>query len=124
MPITFEVVIQQILNELGAIKGATAVTADTNFTSSPSTSTVIGPDFIPSMVQPALASSISDTVEEIASTPHHPERLRFADVTGSLANLDPIPQTGSTTARIIGVPGFVRDASDNKACRPATLDAV
>lgn len=124
MPITFESVIQQVLNELGAVAGATAVTADANFTAAPSTATVNGPDFIPNMVNPALAATISEIVEAIASIPFHPERLRFADTTASLANLDPIPQVGSGVARIIGVPGYVKDSSDGKACRPASLDAI
>ena len=124
MAITFDSVINQILNELSAIKGATAAAADANFTAAPSTSIVIGPDFLPSMVQPTLATVIGKTVEAIASTPRHPERQRFADVTASLANRDAIPQTGSGGSRIIGIPGFVRDASDSEALLPAPLDAV
>ena len=124
MAITFESVIQQVLNELGNVKGANPVAADSNFTATPSTATVLGPDFIPSMVQPALAATLSELVEVIASMPHHPERMFFGDVTAALANLDPVPQVGNTGARIIGVPGYIKDSSDNKACRPATLDAV
>lgn len=124
MAITFERVIQEVLNELGAVAGATAATADTNYTASPSTSTVIGPDFIPSMVNDALAGAIAEIVECIASFPHHPERARFADVTASLANRAAIPQTGSGGARIIGVPGFVRDASDAQALEEVSLDKV
>jgi len=124
MAITYEKVIQQVLNELGAVTGATATTADTNYTASPTTSTVIGPDFVPSMVNDALAATLGEIVEAIASTPKNPERSRFADVTSSLANLADIPQTGSGGARIIGLPRFVRDASDNKACLPIPLDAV
>lgn len=124
MAITFEVVIQEVLNRLGAVAGATAATADTNYNASPSTSTVIGPDFLASNVEDALAASIGEIVEAIASTPKHPERQRFADVTGNLANNAAIPQTGSGGSRIIGVPGFVMDSSDSKACLPATLDEV
>lgn len=125
MAITFERVIQQVLSELGAVLGATATAAETNYDASPTTSTVIGPDFTPSMVEDALASTIGEIVEAIASTPHHPERQRFASVTASLANLAAIPQVDSGgSSRIIGIPGFVRDASDSRACRPAKLDEV
>lgn len=124
MAITYESVIQQILNELGAVKGATAVDASTNFSASPTTSTVIGPDFVPTMVEPALASTISKTVEAIASTPRHPERQRFADVTASLVNLAAIPRVGSGGLTIIGTPGFVRDAVNSKTLLPASLDEV
>jgi len=124
MAITFERVIQQVLNRLGAVLGATASTADTNYAASPSTLTVVGPDFLDSHVEDALAATISEIVEAIATTPLHPERQRFADVTGSLANRADIPTTGSGGSRIIGVPRFVRDASDSKAVLPAPLDAV
>jgi hypothetical protein len=125
MAITFERVIQQALNRLGAVLGATASAAETNYDASPSTSTVIGPDFTPGTVEDALAASLGEIVEAIASTPVHPERQRFADVTATLANLAAIPQTNAAaTARIIGVPGFVRDASDNIACLPNSLDAI
>lgn len=124
MAITFERVIQQILNELGAVLGATATAADTNYAASPTTSTVIGPDFVPSHVNDALAATLGEIAEAIASTPHHPERQRFADVTVSLANRAAIPQVGVTTARIIGIPGFVRDASNAEALIPDTLDRV
>lgn len=124
MAITFERVIQEALNELGAVKGANASDADTNYIATPSTSTVIGPDFLASQVQDALAGVIGEIVECIASTPYHPERARFADETASLANLDPIPQDGSSGARIIGVPGYVKDASDGRACEEVSLDKV
>jgi hypothetical protein len=66
-----------------------------------------------------------EIVEAIASTPKHPERQRYADVTASLANLAAIPRTGAGTSKlIIGVLGFVRDASDSQAVEPAPLDAV
>lgn len=124
MAITYSSVIQQILNELGAVKGATAATADTNFTATPDVTTVIGPDFVPNMIDPALAATLAEIVEAIASTPHHPERQRYFDETNSLANRDPIPETGSGGERIIGVPGYVKDASDGEPLEPASLDAV
>lgn len=124
MAITYERVIQEVLNRLGAVLGATASTAETNYDASPTTSTVIGPDFTPGMIEDALASTQSEIVECIAATPHHPERQRFADVTANLANLDAIPQVGASAARIIGIPGFVRDASDSKALLPTSLDRI
>jgi hypothetical protein len=124
MAITFEKVIHEILNELGAIKGATAADASTNFNASPSTSTVIGPDFVPAMVEPALAATLGETVEAIAATPLHPERGRFVDVTTGLANRATIPRVGSGGLTIIGVPGFVRDAVDGEALLPVDLDKV
>lgn len=124
MAITYERVTQQVLNELGAVLGANSTTADANYAATPTTATVIGPDFTPSMVNDAVASALGEIVEAIASTPHHPERQRYADVTASLLNRAAIPQIGASTARIIGLPGFVRDSLDLEACLPASLDAV
>ena len=66
MAITYDRVIQQVLNELGAVLGANAASADANYISAPSPSTVIGPDFVPSMVQDPLAATIGEIVEAIA----------------------------------------------------------
>jgi len=76
------------------------------------------------MVNDALANTLGEIVECIASTPHHPERVRFGDITAALATGDAIPQVGASTARIIGVPGYIRDASDSKPCKPRPLDVV
>lgn len=124
MAITFESVIQQILNVLGAVKGSTPATAEAAYVATPSISTVIGPDFLASQVSDALAATLSELVEAIASTPLHPERARYADITAPLANRAAIPRTGASGDTIIGVPGFVRDAVDSQACLPAALDAV
>lgn len=124
MPITYQKVVQQVLNELGAVLGATAIAADANYVAAPTTSTVIGPDFTPSMVNDAVASALGEIVEAIASTPHHPERQRFADVTVPLLNHAAIPDVGDGGDHIIGIPGFVRDAVDEEACLPASLDAI
>lgn len=124
MAITYEDTIQQILNVLGAVKGATAADADTNFTSAPTTSTVIGPDFVPSMVEPALARALGRVAEAIASTPLNPERGRFESDTVSLANNAVIPRTDSGGNVIIGVPGRVRDASNDKPLLWVDVDKV
>lgn len=124
MAITYDKVTQEVLNLLGAVLGSIASAADTNYTATPSTSTVIGPDFLASQVLDAIVQAQGEIVEAIASTPRHPEREGFADVTVSLANFAAIPRTGSGGATIIGVPGFVRDASDSIACLPTDLDKV
>lgn len=124
MAITFERVIQQALNRLGAVSGVNASDAETNYDATPTTSTVDGPDFTPSMIEDALAATIGETVEAIASTPKHSERQRFVDLTNALANRDPIPEAGSGGERIIGVIGYVEDSSDHQALLPMSLDAV
>jgi hypothetical protein len=124
MAITFEGVIQQILNALGAVKGATATDADTNFSAVPTVATVIGPDFVPRMVEPALARALGRIAEAIASTPLNPERGRFESDTDPLANNDIIPRDDSSGNIIIGVPGRVRDAISNKPVLWTDADKV
>jgi|SRR5262245_14801633 len=125
MAITYSKVIQEVLNVLGAVAGATAATADSNYTAAPSTSTVIGPDFLASQVQDAVVACQGEIVEAIASTPLHPGRARFGDVTTSLATGAAIPRTGSGTSKlIIGVPGAVRDSSDSRTLERAPLESI
>src|SRR5215471_4630189 len=107
MAITYDRVIQQVLNRLGAVLGTNPAQADTNYNAPPTTSTVVGPDFVPSQVQDPLAATIGEIVECIATTPKHPERQRFFDVTANLANRAAIPQVGNSGGRIIGIPGFI-----------------
>jgi hypothetical protein len=125
MAITYEKVTQEVLNLLGGILGASPATAEANYSTSPSTSTVIGPDFLPSQVLDAIATAQGEIAEAIATTPLHPERTRFADVTSALANRDAMPRTGANTGKlIIGVPGGVKDSSNSKALLPVDLDKV
>lgn len=124
MAITYPKVIQECLNVLGAVLGATPSAADANYTATPSTSTVIGPDFLASQVQEALAATIAETVEAIASTPLNPERGRFESDTIALAHNAVIPRTDSGGSVIIGVPGRVRDSGNNKPLLPIDADKV
>jgi len=125
MAITYSKVIQECLNILGAVAGGTAVAADTNYTSTPSTGTVVGPDFLSIQVQDAIVGCQGEIVEAIASTPLHPGRARYGDVTSALANRAAIPRTGSGTAKlIIGVPGAVRDSSNSETLERMPLENV
>jgi hypothetical protein len=125
MPITYAKVTQEILNLLGAVLGENPTTADANYTATPSTSTVFGPDFLASQVQDAVVAAQGEIVEAIASTPLHPERARYADSTAALANRAAIPRTGAGTLKlIIGIPGAVRDSGNNETLERAALDSI
>jgi hypothetical protein len=125
MAITYSKVIQECLNILGAVLGGNAAAAETNYTAAPSTSTVSGPDFLASQVQDAIVAAQGEIVEAIASTPLHPGRARFGDVTTALANRAAIPRTGAGTGKlIIGVPGAVRDSGNSETLERAPLDSV
>lgn len=125
MAITYNKVKQEVLNLLGAVLGATVATADANYTATPSTSTVIGPDFLASHVEDAIVSAFGEIVEAIAGTPLHPERARYGDVTTTLANRAVIPRTGSGTGKlIVGVIGAVRDSGNLETLVRAPLNSV
>src|SRR5438093_12851816 len=101
MAITYNKVTQEVLNILGGVKGENPTTADSNYTATPTVSTVIGPDFVPAHVLDAVIATQGEIVEAIALTPLHPERARYADVTTALANRAAIPRTGSGTGKLI-----------------------
>lgn len=125
MAITYAKVTQEVLNLLSAVLGSTPTAADANYTATPSTGTVIGPDFLASQVQDAIVAAQGEIVEAIALTPLHPERARFADVTTTLANRAAIPRTGAGTLKlIIGVSGAVRDSGSNETLERVALDMV
>ena len=50
MSVAYNKLFQEVANELGAIKGNTASDAETNYTSTLSSSTPYGPDFTPTMI--------------------------------------------------------------------------
>lgn len=115
---------QKVANELGAILGADAVDADGNYLATISTSTVIGPDFTPAMIEDALVAALGRIVEAIASTPLNPERAGFTSQTSTLATGDLLPRTNSSGDEVIGVIGAVRDSSDSAVVELTDLDKV
>jgi hypothetical protein len=122
--ITFDAIVQEVLNLLSAVEGSDPDTAESNYTGAPTTSAVIGPDFTPAMVKDAVAGAIGEIVEAIASTPLHPERARFASQTTALASGSVIPRVDNVNNPIIGVIGAVRDQSDNTPLLPVDVDRI
>lgn len=115
---------QKVANALGAVAGATAATADANYLGTISTSSVIGPDFTPAMIEDALVAALGRIVEAIASTPLNPERAGFTTQTNALASGDLIPRTDSGGILILGVIGAVRDSSNSEVLELTDLDKV
>lgn len=124
MAIAYSTIIREVANTFGQIKGATPADAETNYAATYSTTTTRGPNFPPSAVADAIFGAIMDIITAIAETPLHTERGDFATVTGSLANLAAIPRTVGGGQTVIGVPLWVKDASDNIACENVDLDRV
>lgn len=125
MSVSWNKVKQQVAKRLGAVAGATAVTADANYSAAITTSTVIGPDFTPAMIEDALVVALGKIVEAIASTPLNPERAGFTSQTAALASGALIPRTDSGgSSVIIGVVGAVRDSGNSKVLELTDLDKV
>lgn len=114
MSFTFGIAFRQVHNLFGNVKGLTAAVAETNYTAAITTSTVRGPGMILSAVQDAILDSLMEIVEAICATPFHPERRGFDVDSASLANLAQMPDAISG-AKVIGVPGYVKDATNNRA---------
>src|SRR5262245_27251719 len=125
MAIFYNKVIHECMNLLGGVLGSNPTSADANYTTTPSVATAIGPDFLPVHALDAIISCQGEIVEAIASTPLHPGRARFGDVTSALSTGAAIPRTGAGTGKlIIGVPGAVRDSSDSRPLTSNTLEEI
>lgn len=114
---------QEVINLFGQVLGATPTIAQTNYTDTLSVSTIRGPAFPPQSISDAVFGTVMDIITAIAESPLHTERGDFAAVTGSLANLAAIPRTVGGLP-VIGVPLWIKDATDNIACLPMSLDRV
>lgn len=125
MAISWNKAKQKVANALGAVKGANAADAESNYTATITTSTVFGADFTPTMIEDALVAAIGRIVEAIASTPLNPERAGFTSQTSNLASGALIPRTDSGGSNVIvGVIGAVRDSSNSKVLILTDLDKV
>jgi len=124
MSVSWNKVKQEVANILGAVTGTTSALADTNYSGTIADATLIGPDFTKTQIEDALAKTVVEIVKTIAETPLHPERQGFTDFTGSLPSGTAIPRLSVGGLPIIGLPGYVRDASDSTACLPVGVDRI
>jgi hypothetical protein len=124
MATSWNTIFQGIAHLLGAVKGATVATAETNYTSAISNSTLIGPDYTGTPIQDAVAAVLAEIIEAISENPLHPEWADFRDLTADLASGDLIPKLGAGGAPRIGRIGSVLDSSDSRSLKRASLDEV
>lgn len=124
MSVAWNKVKQEVANLLGAVAGVTAAAADTNYVATIADGTLVGPDFTKSQIEDALVHTLGDIVEAIASTPLHPEAVRFQAQTSNLAEGALIPRTDSGGNPIIGPIRAVRDTSDSRPLIVTDLDKI
>lgn len=124
MSILYQVIERQVSAALGTILGSDVAAVDANYTTAGSSANRNNPDFPPSYVQDAILGALSDIVETICSTPHHPERATFAAITAALANRATLPRVTSTSAPIIGTFGRCYDSSNNNELLPGAADMI
>jgi hypothetical protein len=124
MSFTYGKVESQVSNLLGNIVGTDMATADTNYQAVASTANRKNVDFPPTAVQDAIVNTVTELFQLISSTPRHPERQLFIDVTAPLANRAQITRLSAGSLRISGVYGRVYDPSDEETCLPDDLDSI
>lgn len=124
MSVAFNKVFQEVALMLGAVVGADAASSDTNYAATLDDATLIGPDFPKTAIKDAVVATLSEIVNAICETPHHPERGLF--VTNATVNSgDPLPTvTPLTNKPVIGVIGRVKDGSTGNVCLPVDADRV
>jgi len=109
--------------QLGALKGAQAASAESNYTAAWASVQFVKPDFTKTMIEDAVLGVITDAVHAIASTRQHPERVDFNQNTASLANRASLPGTANSI-KVTGVMGRVKDAENGETLLPVSLDRV
>ncbi len=129
MALSINTIIRQWAIRVNGIAGSLPADVETAYVTTPLTS-IDSADFPLSFardtylaVESRLATAIASYRDE-RTRALHPWRSFIKDVTASLANKSDLPSTGSGGGQIIGVPGAVRDASDNTACDEMPVDDV
>jgi len=96
----------------------TASAIDSNYTTSPLTSTQLGSvDFPFSAIKDALVSVLGRIIRTYASVPNHPFRAYNILQTDNIAHKGAIPSVSSAASgnkAIVGAYGAIRDASDSE----------
>jgi len=98
-----------------AIAGVTSSQIESNYTTSPLTSTQLGSaDFPLSAIKDALVSVLGRIIRTYAGVPNHPFRTNNLSQTADIAHKALIPSTDSAGKNIVGVYGAIKDSSDGE----------
>lgn len=134
MSTAYRIIVREVLRRVNGIAGATAATVDTNYGTSPITTTqadspVYNLAFVQDVVidtHGRLALEIASTVDPITGIGCHPWRAFFRDVTANVAHGGNLPTTGTTGSKtIIGAFGRPYDASNTDLfLTPAGIERV
>lgn len=133
MATAYRIIVREVLRRINGIAGATAATVDTNYGTSPLTTTqadspVYNLAFVQDVVidtHGRLALEIASVVDPITGIGCHPWRAFFDDVTASIAHEGALPTVGSGGSTIIGAFGRPYDAANtDQFLMPASIERV
>lgn len=133
MSTSYQKVVAEVAKHVNAIAGVSAAQADTNYGTTPLTTTevddvVFQQSLIESIVinvHGRLALAIASAVDAATGIGNHPWRGFFRDVTGSIANAGNLPTVGSGAKSIMGAFGQAYDAANtDQAMIKASFERV
>lgn len=133
MPTSVQIVEAEIHKRISGFRSAqTGAAANTDYTTSPLTTTILDNPLYPqAFIRAVMADVHSDLAWAIASVKdsqgigNHPWRVHFADLTVNVTNGANLPTVGNTGAVIIGVLGRPYDAANvDQLMTPASAERV
>lgn len=114
MAAPYRIILRQAARAINAVTGTNRTDLEAAYLTSPLTAVQIGDsNFTFSMIIDKLVDTVGQIVQAYAGVPGHPFRAFNVSQTANLANGAQRPSVNSAARPIVGVPGAVRDASDN-----------
>lgn len=125
MATSIETVLRQAILRVNGIVGTSASTLQTNYTTSPLTTTQVdSADFPFASYRDAFHSIESRLASAIASVGNHPWRRVLQSQTADIAHEAAIPSTNAAGDPIVGVYGAVFDSTDGTQCTEMAMDDI
>lgn len=125
MAIAIETVLRQAILRVNGIVGTSAATLQTNYTTSPlTTSQVDSADFPFAAYRDTFHAIESRLAAAIAGCGNHPWRRVLQSQTADIAHEAAIPSTNAVGDQIVGVYGAVFDSSDGTQCTEIAMDDI
>ncbi len=125
MSTAYRTILAEVSVRCNALVGALPATLETNYTTSPLTTTQIESSIFPySAIKDAILDTEGKLAWAVADTRAHPWRQYFSDQTAALGSPETLPSQSGSGAPIIGAWGEVTDESNGLVCSEMPLDVV
>jgi hypothetical protein len=124
MAATYNDILRQLSHRLNALSAPTYSTANSNYGTSPLTTTQYdAPQWPFEALKDAILFAQLRIIRTVADTKNNPWRQLYQVSSGSLASGATIPTTISS-AEVLGARGAVKDASDSRVLRPRSPEVI